>query len=81
MSPTHEEFIEVFERVPTEHVDLLEYWNAPSIRGGAWENKPHRLLYTLIREVYHLRKALQKEGVDPITGTVGRGEGEDIVRD
>ena len=48
-------FAEMFSRPPEEAINLPEYWAAPGVDGGEWEDKPHRLLYDCLRELHHRR--------------------------
>lgn len=60
MTPSSD-FQRMFAKPPDEPIDLDAYWSAPSSEGemgAAWVNKPHRLLYDCLKEIYHLRLKL-----------------------
>jgi len=75
-----------FERAPDEPIDLDAYWKAPGNPpeigapwsdepGYTWADKPTRLLYDCLREIYHLRTHTPAAdgGLHPATSLIPDG--------
>jgi hypothetical protein len=58
---TDSKIVSAHKRTPPARLVTDDYWKAPSGEGpqaATWKDKPHRLVYDLVREVERLRALL-----------------------